>query len=85
MLPSSAFYECITGSILIIYLQGINMAKKKFKIRVNAQFDLEVSEEYLAKLQKYDFKWAIFENCFRTNKMENVTANMEVLENAISN
>jgi len=57
------------------------MSQNKVKIRVNAQFDLEVSEEYLAKLQKYDFKWAIAENCFRTNKMENVTAKMEVLPN----
>ena len=81
MLPSSAFYECITGSILITYLQGVNMATTKVKIRVNTQFDLEVSEEYLEKLQKHDFKWAIFENCFRNNLKENVTANMEVLKN----
>lgn len=57
------------------------MANKKVKIRVNAQFDLEVSEEYLEKLQKYDFKWAIRENCFRNNVMENTTATMEVLPN----
>jgi hypothetical protein len=61
------------------------MAKKKYKIRVNTQFDLIVSEEYLQKLQKHDFKWAIAENCFRTNAMQNITATMEVLENAISN
>jgi len=57
------------------------MAKKKFKIRVNTQFDLEVSEEYLAKLQYYPLEWAIRENCFRTNKIDNVTATMEVLQN----
>jgi len=57
------------------------MSQKKIKIRVNTQFDLEVSEEYLEKLQKYDFKWAISENCFRNNAMQNVTATMEVLKN----
>ena len=56
------------------------MPKKKHVIRVNAQFDLEVSEEYLEKLQKYDLKWAIAENCFRTNAMKNITATMEVLK-----
>lgn len=61
------------------------MPSKKIKIRVNTQFDLEVSEEYLEKLQKYDFKWAVRENCFRNNLMENVTATMEVIENAIPN
>ena len=57
------------------------MAKKKYTIRVNTQFDLVVSEEYLEKLQKYDLKWAIAENCFRTNAMKNITATMEVLPN----
>jgi len=56
------------------------MKQNKVKIRVTTQFDLEVSEEYLEKLQKYDFMWAIRENCFRNNVMENVTAKMEVLD-----
>jgi len=78
MLPSKAFCECLTGSPLINNKERF-MTTTKVKIRINTQFDLEVSEEYLEKLQKYDFMWAIRENCFRNNVMENVTAKMEVL------
>jgi hypothetical protein len=58
------------------------MAKKKPNvIRITTQFDLMVSDEYLEKLQKMDIKWAILENCFRTNGMNVINATMEVLQN----
>lgn len=80
MLLSSAFYECITGSTLI-GLQESNMAKKKTNVvRITTQFDLMVSDEFLQKLQKTPLEWIILENCFRTNGMNVINANMEVLK-----
>lgn len=58
------------------------MSKQKPKqiVRFTAQFDLEVSEDYLEKLQKFPAHWAIRENCFKNNSMHNVNATMEVLD-----
>ena len=47
------------------------MKQNKVKIRITTQFNLEVSEEYLMKLQYYPFSWAIRENCFRNNTKTN--------------
>ena len=58
------------------------MKQNKVKIRITTQFNLEVSEEYLMKLQYYPFSWAIRENCFRNNTKTNIIATMEVLQNA---
>lgn len=57
------------------------MAKKKTNVvRITTQFDLMVSDEFLQKLQKTPLKWIILENCFRTNGMNVINANMEVLK-----
>ena len=61
------------------------MAKPKKIVRFNAQFDLEVSEEYLEKLERFPAHWAIRENCFKNNTMSRVMATMEVVENEVSN
>jgi hypothetical protein len=79
MLPSNAFYECITGSILIKHLQGVEMAKKVHTVRITTQFDITVSEEYLERLRKYDIKWELLDKCFRNNGMNVNHATMEVL------
>ena len=61
------------------------MAKKKINVvRITTQFDLMVSDDYLEKLRGMPIQWAILNNCFRTNGMNVISANMEVLENAIS-
>ena len=58
------------------------MAKKKVNvIRITTQFDLMVSDEYLEKLRNMPIEWAILENCFRTNGMNVISANMEVIKN----
>jgi len=62
------------------------MPKKKTNIvRITTQFDLTVSDEYLEKLRDMPIEWAILQNCFRTNAMSVISANMEVIPNAISN
>ena len=61
------------------------MAKKKFKIRVNAQFDLEVSEEYLQKLKEEnpdklkEYRRTAYLN--RKAKLQNITENEKVSNN----
>jgi hypothetical protein len=78
MLPSKAFCECFTGSILITQNQGVEMAKK-IKVRISTQFDIEVSEDYLEKMRKYDIKWELLDKCFKNNPMTINHATMEVL------
>mgnify|MGYP003654732519 CR=1 FL=1 len=58
------------------------MAKKKINVvRITTQFDLTVSDEYLEKLRGMPLQWAILQNCFRTNSMSVISANMEELKN----
>jgi hypothetical protein len=55
------------------------MPSKKIKVRINTQFDIEVSEEYLEKMRKYDIKWELLDKCFKNNPMTVNHATMEVL------
>jgi hypothetical protein len=57
------------------------MPSKKIKVRINTQFDIEVSEEYLEKMRKYDIKWELLDKCFKNNPMTVNHATMEVLSN----
>jgi hypothetical protein len=54
---------------------------KKIVVRINTQFDIEVSEDYLEKMRKYDIKWEILDKCFKNNAMNVNHATMEVLSN----
>lgn len=56
------------------------MSKKVHTVRINTQFDIIVSDEYLEKLQKYDIKWEILDKCFSNNGMNVNHATMEVLK-----
>jgi hypothetical protein len=55
--------------------------KKVNTVRINTQFDILVSDEYLQKLQNFDIKWEILEKCFRNNGMNVISATMEVIQN----
>jgi hypothetical protein len=55
------------------------MPSKKIKVRISTQFDIEVSEEYLEKMRKYDIKWELLDKCFKNNPMTVNHATMEVL------
>jgi len=56
------------------------MPKKVHTVRINTQFDIIVSDEYLEKLQNYDIKWELLDKCFRNNGMNVNHATMEVLK-----
>ena len=78
MLPSNAFYECITGSILIKHLQGVEMAKNKVKIDISMY--VEVSDDYLKALQN-NLMVEVLKHCFRNHNRKIITETMEVLKN----
>jgi hypothetical protein len=57
------------------------MKPNKIKVRINTQFDIEVSKEYLEKMRKYDIKRELLDKCFKNNPMTVNHATMEVLSN----
>ena len=78
MLPSKAFCECFTGSILITQIQGVEMAKNKVKIDISMY--VEVSDDYLKALQN-NLMVEVLKHCFRNHNRKLITETMEVLSN----